>query len=118
MPVTDSTATTLVLRFADIGIATYVSLRVVGEPGRLVTWMVAEDVLLAVTSALGEALPDPLAGEPLSDALTRSLASGPFATAEGERELAQLLGALRELLGERGDDGVENDDGIGHDART
>lgn len=94
MPVTDSTATTLVLRFADIGIATYVSLRVVGEPGRLVTWMVAEDVLLAVTSALGEALPDPLAGEPLSDALTRSLASGPFATAEGERELAQILGAL------------------------
>lgn len=94
MPVTDSTATTLVLRFADIGIATYVSLRVVGEPDRLVTWMVAEDVLLAVTSALGEALPDPLADEQLSDALIRSLATGPFATVARERELARLLGAL------------------------
>jgi len=94
MPVTQDTATTLVLRFADIGIATYVSLRVVGAPERLVTWVVAEDVLLAVTSALAEALPDPLDGEQLSEALTRSLATGPFAAVARERELARLLGAL------------------------
>ncbi|OKH83767.1 hypothetical protein EB75_07545 [Mycobacterium sp. ST-F2] len=94
MPVTDFTAPTLVLRFADIGIATYASLRVVGAPDRLVTWVVAEDVLLAVTSALGDALPEPLAGENISDALTRSLAAGPFAAVERERELARLLGAL------------------------
>ncbi|CAM5273830.1 CHAT domain-containing protein [Mycolicibacterium aubagnense] len=94
MPVTDTTTTTLVLRFADVGIATYVSLRVVGSPERLVTWTVAEDVLLAVTSALAEALPDPLADEHISDALIRSLAAGPFATVARERELARLLGAL------------------------
>ncbi|MHA7664538.1 CHAT domain-containing protein [Mycolicibacterium sp. HS_4_1] len=94
MSVTDTTTTTLVLRFADIGIATYVSLRVVGSPERLVTWTVAEDVLLAVTTALAEALPDPLDGEHISAALARSLATGPFATVERERELARLLGAL------------------------
>lgn len=94
MPVTDVTTTTLVLRFADIGIATYVSLRVVGAPDQLVTWMVAEDVLLAVTSALAEVLPDPLDGEHISDALARSLSTGPFAAVERERELARLLGAL------------------------
>ncbi|BBZ53360.1 CHAT domain-containing protein [Mycolicibacterium phocaicum] len=94
MPVTEDTTTMLVLRFADIGIGTYVSLRVVGSPERLVTWMLAEDVLLAVTSALAEALPDPLEGEQLPEALTRSLATGPFAAAVRERELARLLGAL------------------------
>lgn len=94
MPVTEDTTTMLVLRFADIGIGTYVSLRVVGSPERLVTWMLAEDVLLAVTSALAEALPDPLEGEQLSEALTRSLATGPFAAAARERELARLLGSL------------------------
>lgn len=94
MPVTEDTTTMLVLRFADIGIATYVSLRVVGSPERLVTWMVADDVLVTVTSALAEALPDPLAGEQLSAALTRSLATGPFAAVARERELARLLGAL------------------------
>ena len=94
MPVTEDTTTMLVLRFADIGIGTYVSLRVVGSPERLVTWMLAEDVLLAVTSALAEALPDPLEGEQLPEALTRSLATGPFAAAARERELARLLGAL------------------------
>ncbi|WP_409431549.1 CHAT domain-containing protein [Mycobacterium sp. SMC-16] len=94
MPVTEDTTTMLVLRFADIGSATYVSLRVVGSPERLVTWMVAEDVLLAVIAALAEALPDPLEGEQLSAALTRSLATGPFAAVARERELARLLGAL------------------------
>lgn len=94
MPVTEDTTTMLVLRFADIGIGTYVSLRVVGSPERLVTWMLAEDVLLAVTSALAEALSDPLEGEQLPEALTRSLATGPFAAAARERELARLLGAL------------------------
>ena len=33
---------TLVLRFADVGIATYASLRVVGQPSRTVTWVVEE----------------------------------------------------------------------------
>ncbi|WP_396884562.1 CHAT domain-containing protein [Mycolicibacterium sp. CBMA 226] len=94
MPVTSTTTTTLVLRFADIGVATYVSLRVVGSPEWLVTWMVAEDVLLAVTAALAEALPDPLDGEGISDALIRSLAAGPLADVARERELARLLGAL------------------------
>lgn len=94
MPVTNITTTALVLRFADIGVATYVSLRVVGSPEHLVTWMVAEDVLLAVTAALAESLPDPLDGESISDALIRSLATGPFADVQRERELARLLGAL------------------------
>ena len=85
MPVTEDTTTMLVLRFADIGIGTYVSLRVVGSPERLVTWMLAEDVLLAVTSALAEALPDPLEGEQHPEALTRALATGPFAAAGRER---------------------------------
>ena len=33
---------TLVLRFADVGIATYASLRIVGQPSRTVTWVVEE----------------------------------------------------------------------------
>ncbi len=94
MPVTGTTTTTLVLRFADVGIATYVSLRVVGSPERLITWTLAEDVLLTVSSALAEALPDPLDGEHISDALARSLATGPYATVEREYELSRLLGAL------------------------
>ncbi|MDR3664249.1 MAG: hypothetical protein P4L86_28360, partial [Mycobacterium sp.] len=84
MAVTVSMATTLVLRFADVGADTYTSLRVIGARDRMVTWVVAEDHLRAVTSALAEALPDPLPGEHLSDALARSLATGPFATPERE----------------------------------
>ncbi len=38
---------TLILRFADVGIATYASLRVVGQPERTVTWVVEETILLA-----------------------------------------------------------------------
>ena len=38
---------TLVLRFADVGIATYASLRIVGQPSRTVTWVVEEPILLA-----------------------------------------------------------------------
>ena len=38
-------AVTLVLRFADVGIATYASLRVVGQPARTVTWAVQESDL-------------------------------------------------------------------------
>ncbi|MUL63514.1 CHAT domain-containing protein [Mycobacterium sp. CBMA 234] len=94
MSVTSSTATTLVLRFADVGIATYASLRVLGSRERMVTWVVAEDALLALTSVLAEALPDPLPGEQLSDALVRSLTTGPFSAPLREQELAQLLGVL------------------------
>jgi hypothetical protein len=38
---------TLVLRFADVGVATYASLRVVGEPARTVTWVVEDANLIA-----------------------------------------------------------------------
>ena len=52
-------APTLVLRFADVGIATYASLRVVGEPSRTVTWMVEEPALVEALAGLADALPDP-----------------------------------------------------------
>jgi hypothetical protein len=35
---------TLVLRFADVGIATYASLRVVGQPSRTVAWVTVRTV--------------------------------------------------------------------------
>ena len=39
MAVTAPRRQTLVLRFADVGVATYASLRVVGQPSRTVTWV-------------------------------------------------------------------------------
>lgn len=84
---------TLVLRFADVGIATYVSLRVVGEPERSVTWVIEEPHLQAVEALLNPALPDPIGTETPADAIERAMTTGAFATAEAELELARLLGS-------------------------
>ena len=86
--------TTLVLRFADVGVATYASLRIVGQPDRTVTWVVHEPILLAALEELKGALPDPEGDETLADALDRALTRGPFATTRGELTLAYILGVL------------------------
>ncbi len=39
---------TLVLRYADVGVATYASLRVVGQPSATVTWVIEESALRTV----------------------------------------------------------------------
>lgn len=85
---------TLVLRFADLGIATYGSLRVVGEPARTVTWVVEEPLVLAAVTELDGALPEPVAGEDVVDALQRALSAGAFADPAAEAGLAYRLGAL------------------------
>ena len=87
------TAPTLVLRFADVGIATYASLRVVGEPSRTVTWVITDDVLAESLDRLAEALPDPRGSETRRDAVDRAITRGPFATPESERSIADTLGA-------------------------
>lgn len=87
------TAPTLVLRFADVGIATYASLRVVGEPARTVTWVVEEDALVEALDRLADALPDPRESETRRDAVDRAITRGPFATPESERTIAGALGA-------------------------
>ncbi|MCV7214113.1 CHAT domain-containing protein [Mycobacterium crocinum] len=85
---------TLVLRFADVGVATYASLRIVGQPERTVTWVVHEPIVLAALEELKGALPDPDGDESLTDALDRALTRGPFATTQGELTLAYILGVL------------------------
>jgi CHAT domain len=87
-------ALTLVLRFADVGIATYGSLRIVGRPERTVTWVVEEPLLLSALAELDAALPEPLSGESPVDALDRALGSGPFASQATELTLAYRLGVL------------------------
>jgi hypothetical protein len=86
-------AVTLVLRFADVGIATYASLRVVGEPARTVTWVVEEPDLVAALDRLSTALPDPRAAETRRDAVERAVAAGPFAAPATELDIARALGA-------------------------
>jgi hypothetical protein len=86
--------TTLVLHFADVGVATYASLRVVGRPDRTVTWVVHEPIVLAALEELQGALPDPDGEESLTEALDRALTRGPFATVQGELTLAYILGVL------------------------
>ncbi len=83
----------LVLRFADVGVATYASLRVVGDPSRTVTWVVQAAHIREVLDDLARALPEPSAGESVADALARALTAGPFATPETELALARCLGA-------------------------
>lgn len=85
---------TLVLRFADLGTATYGSLRVVGEPSLIVTWVIDEPLLLAALVDLDEALPEPTPGESQADALSRALTAGPFATPATELMAAYRLGVL------------------------
>jgi hypothetical protein len=86
-------AVTLVLRFADVGVATYASLRVVGEPARTVTWVVPEPDLVAALDELSAALPDPRHPESRRDAVERAVAAGPFATPATEMAIARALGA-------------------------
>jgi CHAT domain len=85
-------AVTLVLRFADVGIATYASLRVVGEPSRTVTWVVEEPVLVEASARLADALPDPKASESRREAVGRAITKGPFATPDTELAIARTLG--------------------------
>lgn len=85
---------TLILRFADVGIATYASLRVVGQPERTVTWVVEETILLAALEEIATALPDPRGAEAAVDALQRALTGGAFTTADAELTLAYRLGVL------------------------
>ncbi len=86
-------AVTLVLRFADVGVATYASLRVVGQPARTVTWVVEESDLVAALDQLATALPDPRASETRRDAVERAIATGPFAAPATELAIARTLGA-------------------------
>ncbi|ORB61575.1 CHAT domain-containing protein [Mycolicibacterium tusciae] len=83
---------TLVLRFADVGIATYVSLRVVGEPSRTVTWVLEEVALQAALDELTAALPDPIDTETRRDALERAITKGAFASSATEMSIARTLG--------------------------
>jgi CHAT domain len=84
---------TLVLRFADVGIATYASLRLVGEPSRSVSWVVEESCLQAVGEELDLALPDPRDGEAAGEAIERALRAGAFTGYGSELEFARGLGA-------------------------
>jgi CHAT domain-containing protein len=83
----------LVLRFADVGVATYASLRVVGDPTRTVTWVVQAAEIHKGLDELAGALPEPTAGETVADALARSLTTGPFATPDAESGFAARLGS-------------------------
>lgn len=91
---------TLVLRYADVGIATYGSLRVVGDPSRTVNWVVEEPILLAALAELTGALPEPYGDESRRDAIERALRRGAFATPETELTAAYILGVL--LIGAAG----------------
>jgi hypothetical protein len=85
-------ALTLVMRFADVGVATYASLRVVGEPARTVTWVIDEPGLVAAVEQLSGALPDPQSGETPRDALQRAVGRGPFSARDTELAVARALG--------------------------
>lgn len=91
---------TLVLRYADVGIATYASLRIVGQPSRTVTWVVEEPILLAALQELTDALPEPRGQEDRRDATERALTTGPFAAPDTELMVAYILGVL--LIGTAG----------------
>lgn len=97
---TDADRLTLVLRYADVGIATYGSLRIVGQPAKTVNWVVEEPILLAAIQELTAALPEPHGTETRRDAIERALASGPFAAPDTELTVAYILGVL--LIGQVG----------------
>ncbi|OBI38439.1 CHAT domain-containing protein [Mycobacterium sp. E2238] len=96
----DTHRATLILRYADVGIATYASLRVVGQPSRTVNWVIEEPLLLAALEELANALPEPHGSEDPRDAIERALTAGPFAAADSELTLAYILGVL--LIGSPG----------------
>lgn len=85
--------TTLILRFADVGVATYASLRIVGDPSRTVTWVIQSAQVRDGLDELAAALPEPTKGESSTDALERALRTGPFASADTEAALARRLGS-------------------------
>ena len=85
-------AVTFVLRYADVGVATYASLRVVGQPSATVTWVIEDSALKTVENLLTDALPDPRVAESPRDAIERAVARGSLATPAAERELAAVLG--------------------------
>jgi hypothetical protein len=91
---------TMVLRYADLGIATYASLRIVGQPSRTVSWVVEEPILLAALEELTDALPEPHGAETRRDAIERALSRGPFAAPATELTIAYILGVL--LIGSPG----------------
>ncbi len=97
---TETDRLTLVLRFADVGVATYASLRVVGQPWRTVAWVVDEPLLLTALSQLTDALPEPRESEGRRDAIERALSRGPFASPDTELTVAYILGLL--LIGAAG----------------
>lgn len=96
----DTDRPTLVLRFADVGIVTYASLRVVGQPSRTVNWVVEDPILLAALQELVGALPEPHGAESRRDAIERALTTGPFAAPDTELTMAYILGVL--LIGAAG----------------
>ncbi|WP_068187474.1 CHAT domain-containing protein [Mycobacterium sp. UM_CSW] len=91
---------TLVLRFADVGIVTYGSLRIVGQPSKTVNWVIEDPILLAALQELAGALPEPNGTESRRDAIERALTTGPFAAPDTELTMAYILGVL--LIGAPG----------------
>ena len=81
-----------VLRFADVGVATYASLRVVGQPARTVTWVVEEPNLVAALDQLPRRCRTRTCSETHRDAVDRAIATGPFASPSAEMEIARDLG--------------------------
>lgn len=100
LAVSDPDRQTLVLRYADVGIVTYASLWVVGDPSRTVNWVVEDPILLAALEELAGALPEPYGDESRRDAIERALSRGAFATPETELTAAYILGVL--LIGGAG----------------
>ncbi|MDZ4270564.1 MAG: CHAT domain-containing protein [Mycobacterium sp.] len=83
---------TLVLRYADVGVATYASLRVVGQPSATVTWLIEDSALRTVGDLLTDAVPDPRPPESPREAIERAVSGGSLATPAAEKELAAVLG--------------------------
>ncbi|OBI16783.1 CHAT domain-containing protein [Mycobacterium sp. E2327] len=96
----DADRPTLVLRFADVGIVTYGSLRIVGQPSKTVNWVIEDPILLAALQELAGALPEPNGTESRRDAIERALTTGPFAAPDTELTMAYILGVL--LIGAPG----------------
>jgi hypothetical protein len=84
----------LILRFADVGVATYASLRIVGAPSHTVTWVIDDASIADVLVELAGALPDTAVGESIADAVARAVTEGPFAAPDTEAALAQRLGSV------------------------
>jgi hypothetical protein len=85
-------AVTLVLRYADVGVATYASLRVIGAPSKTITWVLEEEVIMSARERLAGALPDAVGAETARDALDRAITRGDFASPATEFTLARTLG--------------------------